>query len=123
MPAIVAAVGVADRSGGAFFVGCVVQSGDLNGDEVAAENVEMASCERPHTARATEVIVHSAAAELVIGERLLALEQMEGGGLQDHIPRPHLLADRAIALARPRREIDLGLELDRAAMAASMVGF
>src|SRR3712207_5176282 len=60
--------------------------------------------------------------ELVVAELLLARQQAKGIRLDDGVPVARLGADRAVAFVRALAQIDVGLELNRATVAASLVG-
>ena len=80
----------------------------------AAEWTESASPAKHH------VPLHRA--ELVVRELVGAGEQAKRFGLDDDPPPARLGADRAVALAGPGRQVDLGLEANVAAVAASGIG-
>src|SRR5262245_46234711 len=122
LPVVVAAVGVAHGGIGEGGGIHIVEAGDVHGVEVATQDVEVAAAESVHAAMAAEQVVHAVAAELVVGERVLAGQQAESLGLGDHAPIAGLGADRAVALAGARAEVDVGLVADFSAVAAAMVG-
>src|SRR5215831_17541094 len=60
------------------------------------------------------------AGELIVAERVRAGEQPECRGLDAHVPIAGLAADRAIAFARARAQVDIRLVADSPAVAAPM---
>ena len=74
---------------------------------------------------ATALAEHAVAlhrAELIVGKLARAGEQTKRRGLDVRAPIARLVADRAIAFAGARRKIDIRLEANIAAVAASCVG-
>src|SRR3546814_7358713 len=78
--------------------------------------------DRRHAARIAKDMVRAVRPELIIGQRRRIAQQPKRLGLHLRVPAPLLGADRAIALTRPRRQVDVGFELHRAAVARTMVG-
>jgi hypothetical protein len=107
---------------GQHLVGHVVERGDLDRDVVAADLLDVAALERAHAAAAAEQVVSLARPELVIAHHVLAAEEPEVFRLDQRVPVAGLGADRAVALARARLEIDVRLEPHRLAVAASVIG-
>jgi hypothetical protein len=100
----------------------VVEAGELDRDEGAADLGHVAAAERVDAAGATKQVVALHLVEPVVGQFVLAGEQAEGVGLDQHRPVADLGAEAAVALAGAGGEIDVGLEADRAAVAAAVVG-
>jgi hypothetical protein len=69
-----------------------------------------------------EEIVPDLAAKLVVRQGVLARDHPKRIRLDDDAPISCLAADGAVALARPRAQIDVGFESDLAAMAACSIG-
>src|SRR5690606_24018400 len=109
-PVVVAAVREAHGHVRELLVADVVERRDVDRDEVAADLLDVAGAERPHAAVLAEQVMTALRRELVVGERVLTREQPEVGGLDDGVPRARPAADRAVALARARREIEVDLE-------------
>src|SRR5262245_48450668 len=110
LPVVVAPIGVAH--GGACELPNVhiVEASNINGVKVAAEDIEVAAAEGVHAAVTAEQVVHAVGAELVVRERCLIRQQAERLGLEHDAPVAGLGANRAIALAGARAEVDLRLE-------------
>src|SRR5258708_5469459 len=120
-PQIAPAVLIGDRRLGQIFLRRIVQAREV--DRVKrADPVEAPFGERLHAASTAEAMVNDPAAELVVGEGVLALEYPEGARCHDRLPETALLADRAIAPSRLAREVDIHLELDRPAVTTARVG-
>jgi hypothetical protein len=62
------------------------------------------------------------AAELIVKQSVLSVQQPESVLSGDGLPEPSLGADRAIALARALDRIDLAFEAHGATVAAASVG-
>src|SRR5712691_11486263 len=77
--------------------------------------------ERPHAALRAEHVVDGLPRELVFAKVLLPGKQAERVRRNERHPRPRLEADRAVALAGARGEIDVRFESDRPAVAAASV--
>src|SRR5688572_6452087 len=75
-----------------------------------------------HAAAGAEVVMNIVAAELVVRQGVLSLEQPEGLCLDHGLPEARLQTDRAVALACSLRQVDLALEAHGPAMAAALVG-
>src|SRR6185436_15356150 len=88
----------------------------------AHRELAVALRERAHAAASAEAVMQRLPAELVVAQRLLAGKQAEVAGGHRREPRPGLEADRAVALERALREVEVGLEAHRAAMTASLIG-
>ncbi len=102
--------------------GEVVEACDRDRIIGATDLLDIAMAEGGDAARLAEDMMRAVRSELIVGERRGIGQQAEGVGLDLRAPVPFLGADRAIALARPRFEIEVGFELDRAAVARTMVG-
>src|SRR5689334_16582239 len=70
----------------------------------------------------TEHAVDAFAAEPIVVEGPLTGEQPESVRLDDRAPRPRLGANRAVALPRSSRQIEIRLEADGATVTAAKVG-
>src|SRR6185436_7250296 len=69
-----------------------------------------------------EQVMDDVAAELVVRQRLLALQQSEGGRHDDRLPEAAFAAGGAIAFAGAIDEVELAFAANRAAMAAAAIG-
>lgn len=83
----------------------------------------MAASKRAHAARAAKEVVVGITAELIFGEVILPREQTKVGWLYHGSPRAGFGADRAIALAGTRTEIEVYFKRHLATVAASAMGF
>src|SRR5689334_20433562 len=82
----------------------------------------MSTAERLGAAGPAEQVMDRAAAELIVGEMILALQQPQGRCLDQRLPEALLGADRAVALAGALGEVEIAFEPHRAAMAAAVIG-
>src|SRR5687768_14666428 len=78
--------------------------------------------ERAHAALVAEAVMDHFSAELVVDERLLAGKQAEVARRDTRQPGARLEADRAVAFEGALREVEIGLEAHRAAVAAAVIG-
>src|SRR5947209_7777671 len=85
-PRIIASVRVSDRRGDELGRRRIVQRADLDGDEGAADLLDIAAAERAHAAVLAEQVVPALGGELVIAQRVLAGEQPERVGLDEGAP-------------------------------------
>ena len=121
LPVVVPPVFVADWRFCQLLARSVVQACDVDCVKVATEHIQVASPERLDTATAAEEVVYGVAAELIVRQSVLSLQQPERIGFDDGFPVPRLGADRAVALARTLGQVDLTFEADGTAVAASGV--
>src|SRR4030095_8689010 len=98
-----------------------IEAGKLDRDIVATDFLDVPGLEGTHTAVLAEQVCALATAEAVITERLLAGQQAKLMRLDHRAPVARLGANRAIALARALREVDVGFEADGAAVTAAVV--
>lgn len=122
-PCVVSAVRVAhwglDKGGGIE----VVEGGEIDGDEIAAELLHVAPHEGADAAVPAEGVVNQGAGpNSIVGERILSSQEPEGLGADDGAPMAGLPADRAVALSRTGREIERRLVAYPAAVAAPPIG-
>src|SRR5262245_1149508 len=85
-PAVVPAIGVLHGSGNQFSGIDVVQRGDLNGDIMPADLLDIAASERAHSAMPAELVMRAFRSKLVVGQCIVACQQPEGIWLDDHAP-------------------------------------
>src|SRR5262249_44820070 len=95
---------------------------DVDRDEVAADFRNMAAAERTQAAMLAEQVVALPGAELVVRQCVVPRQQTKRVGLDERSPVARLPADRAVAFAGAGGEIDIRLETNGAAVAASCVG-
>src|SRR5262245_25024469 len=95
-PIIVAAVLVFDRSRRKLRRRCIVQAGEIDGIEGAAQHLRMAPPEGLDAAAAAEEMVNDVATELIVRQRRFALQQPEGVRRDKRLPESLLAADRAV---------------------------
>src|SRR3984893_670763 len=122
VPGVVFAVLVLDRLGRHLLRRRTVQAGDIDGIKDAAQRLHIALAERLDAAAPAERMAYGTAAEAIIGQRILALQQPECILPGDGFPEPTLGAHRAIAATRTLGWIDLAFKTHGAAMAAASVG-
>ena len=77
--------------------------------------------ERVNPAMPAENMVPDLGAELVVRQSLLARDQAKRLGFDDDAPISHLGAEGAVTPAGTSAQIDVGLKLDLAAMAAASI--
>src|SRR5207244_6623698 len=106
------AVGITDWQRGQFHIRHVVQAGDVDRDEVAADLRDMTAAERPQSALPAEQVMALHGTELVVRQGVGPREQTKRAGLDERTPRAPLPTDRAVAFAGARGEIDVRLEAD-----------
>src|SRR5689334_21952876 len=75
-----------------------VEAGDIDGDEVSAQHLEIALLEGPHTTVLAEVVMHHAALFAVVRQLGSAGQQAESAWLDDGAPQAGLRAEGAVAL-------------------------
>ena len=121
-PIVVAPVHEANWCAGKLAVIGVVQARNIDRAEIAAEHVEVSVTKRMHAAMLAEAMVPDIGAELVVRQSILARDQPKRLGLDDDAPIPDLGAEGAVAPAGAGAQIDIGLVLNLAAMAASSIG-
>src|SRR5690349_13297195 len=122
-PLVVAPIRMTHRGLDEFLQVDVIETRKLDRHVVAADLLHVAALEGAHAASLAEEMLALLAAEAIFAERTLARQQPERVGLDDGIPVAGLRADRAVALVRALREVDVRLELPRAGKAAGPVGF
>src|SRR5262245_30365280 len=105
-PGIVAPVRESDRRADELGRRHVVQRAELDRDEGATDLLDIAATERAHAAVLAEQVMPAFRGELIVAQRLLAGEKPESIGLDEGAPIACFRADRAIALAGARREIN-----------------
>src|SRR5262245_14570087 len=121
-PGIVASVRIFDRRADEFGRRHVVQRVELDRYEGATDLFDIAATERAHATVLAEQVVPAFRGELIVAQCLLAGEKPESVGLDEDAPTACLRADRAIALARARREINVRFIAHGPAVAATPVG-
>ena len=117
-PIVVATVKELDRCVGKFVDLNVIKAGKIDGEILAAENVEMSTTECMNTTCLAEKVVHAVTAKLIIRQGVLARNHPKRARFDDRAPISLVGANRAIAFARIDPQVDFGLMLDLAAMAA-----
>src|SRR5689334_16946149 len=122
-PLVVAPVRIPDRRFGELRGIDAVEAIQLHGDVGTADLRHVAALEATHSAVLAEQVLTLPAREAIVAERVRAGQQPECVGLDDGAPVARLRADAAIALAGALREIDVGFEAHRAAVATALVGF
>lgn len=93
-----------------------------DGEEFAAHFGYVTVAVNAHPSACAERPVHRVGAEMVVRQSVAAFDAY-GFGLDGDAPVSRLAADRAVALARSFRQVEVGLDVDIAAMAASPIGF
>ena len=78
----------------------IIKACNVDCVKVATDHIQVASPERLDTAMARDEVVYGVAAELIVRQNALSLQQPERVGFDDGFPVPRLGADRAVALAR-----------------------
>src|SRR2546423_543115 len=120
LPAIVATVDVRDRKARQLFLGELFQASDVNAVHLADGGL-VADTERAHAAMLAEVVVVLPGVKHVAGQIRFACQQAKPLGLHHRRPEARSPADGAVAPVCGLREVDVSLELHRAAMATAMV--
>src|SRR5688572_14967375 len=115
---VVAPVDVHDRKRGEVCIRHVVESSHHHRDERLAA-LTLAASEGFDAAVLAEQMVDVMAAELVVAERVLTLEQPELFATDADEPGSSLAAHRAVAPDRALAEINVGFVAHRAAVAAA----
>src|SRR3954465_12942738 len=106
-PIIVAAVRIANRQCRELRIRHIVQTGDVDRDEIAADLRDMTAAEWPQAAMLAEQVMALLGGKLVVRQCVLASQQAKRRGLDDRAPGPRLPADRAVALTGAGAEIDV----------------
>ena len=110
VPGIVAPILVLDGSCRHLLRRAAVEAGDVDGEEGAAQRVVMAAPERLDAATPAKEMVNVSAAELVIGEFGLAVQDAKIVLACDRLPEPALGADGTVAAARAFCRIEPAFE-------------
>src|SRR5260370_23973876 len=100
---VVFAVLAHDRPGCHLLRRRTVQAGDVDRVKDAAQGLHIALAERLDAAVSAEGMADGTAAEAIIGQRVLALQQPEGVLPGDGFPEPALGAHRPISATRTPR--------------------
>src|SRR5688500_18310811 len=100
----------------------VVQAGDIDRIEGVPAG-GLAVGKRPEAATLAEAVMDRFPSELIFGKAALAGQEPERICLDRREPVPSLAAHRTVALDRALGEVDVGLEADGPAVAASLVRF
>src|SRR5688572_21914192 len=119
-PPAFAAVGVLHGRLGELRRIDVIEASDFHRYVGTADRGDVTALEGTHTAVPAEQVLALAAAKAILGQRVLAGQQPECLRLDEGIPVAGLGANGAVALARALREIDVGFESHRAAVAAAV---
>ena len=101
----------------------IVESGQLHCHIVPANLLDVATRERADAAVSTEQVVPGLRSKLVIAQLMLARQQPECVGPDDSVPVASFRANRTVTFVRSQAEIDIGLESNCAAVAASDIRF
>jgi hypothetical protein len=120
-PIVVAPIHEANRGGGELAGIRVVEARNIDRAKFSAKLIEVSVTERVNPAVPAENMVPDLGAELVVRQSLLACDQAKRLGFDDHTPISHLGAERAVAPAGAGAQINVGLKLDLAAMAAASI--
>src|SRR5687768_1682952 len=120
-PAIVAAVDVGDRNLRVLLVRDVLEAADVHAIHLADRRI-VADAESAHAAMTAEVMKVLLRVEDVLRQLGFSRQQPEILGHCDGGPEARAPADRTVAAVTVLREVEIGLEPHRAAMATAVVG-
>src|SRR5205085_12694674 len=120
IPAIVQAVDVGNRHLGQRLVRDVLEAAEIHAVHLADRRV-VAHAKGTHATAPAEVVLVPLAAEKILRQLIPAAEEAEAVGPRHCRPEARAPADRAIAAKGWLREIELRLEVHRAAMAGATI--
>src|SRR5689334_12458004 len=118
---VVASIDIGHRERGELFIREIVQTADDNGDELTVGRRAHVR-KRLDPASLAEHVIDAVGAEVVLAERVLALQEAKVGTIDGDQPVAALAADRAVASHCSLTEVDVGFVADRATMAAAGMG-
>jgi hypothetical protein len=123
LPVVIAAIEVADRGVCQFRRVDVVQTGQVDAVEIAAQGIEMPASECLYATVPAKQTVPGFGAELVVRQLTLAGQKAKGVGLDDTAPSTGLGTERAVALGAALAQVDIRLVAYCSAVATSCVCF
>src|SRR5215207_6018052 len=120
-PAIVAAVHVSDRDLRELLVRDFLKAAKIDAVHLADRRV-VADAESAHAAMTAEEMKIFLRVEDILRQLGFSRQQPEIPGHRDRWPEARAAADRAVAAVTALREVEIGLEAHRGAMATAVVG-
>jgi len=121
-PVVMPAIGISNWRSEQLRQVEIIQRGHLDRDVISAYFLNMAATERAYAAVLAEQVMATSGTELVVAQFTLAGQQSERTGFDDDTPVAGFGADRAVAFAGAKAQVDISFKSNPAAMAASTIG-
>src|SRR3954465_2543353 len=121
LPSVVRSIDVGDRHFGQFFFRDTFQAAHVDAVHLSHRCL-ISYTEGAHAALLAEKMLVLLRIEAVLRQLMLPGQQAKTAGLGYCGPEPVSPADAAVAPERRRRQVEISLEPDRAAMATPLVG-